>query len=81
MKIKNTFEMQVERYYRNIKKHCQQLRSLQKMEIKSSTTYFPGAFSESKEPDIPIKKVLIIPLRFISEEQIPHLQVQSGKQL
>ena len=50
------------------------------MEIKSSPTYFPGAFSESKEPDIPIKKVPIIPLRFISEEQIPHLQVQSGKQ-
>ena len=45
------------------------------MEIKSSTTYFPGAFSESKEPDIPInkgkQKVPIIPLRFISEEQIP----------
>ena len=79
-KIKNAFEMQVKRYYRNIKTHCQQLRSLRKKEIKSSTTYFPGAFSESKEPDIPIKKVPIIPLRFISEEQIPHLQVQSGKQ-
>ena len=76
--------MQVERYYGNIKKHCQQLRSLQKKEIKLSFTYFPGAFSESKEPDIPInkgkQKVPIIPLRFISEEQIPHLQVQSGKQ-
>ena len=76
--------MQVERYYRNIKEHCQQLRSLQKKEIKSSTTYFPGAFSKSKERDIPInkgkQKVPIIPLRFISEEQIPHLQVQSGKQ-
>ena len=82
-KIKNAFEMQVKRYYRNIKKHCQELRSLQKKEIESSTTYFPGAFSESKEPDIPInkgkQKVPIIPLRFISEEQIPHLQVQSGK--
>ena len=72
--------MQLKRYYRNIKKHCQELRSLQKKEIESSTTYFPGAFSESKELDIPIKKVPIIPLRFISEEQIPHLQVQSGKQ-
>ena len=61
-------------------KKRQQLRSLQKKGIKSSTTYFPGAFSESKEPDIPIKKVPIIPLRFISEEQIPHLQVRSGKQ-
>ena len=82
-KIKNAFEMQVKRYYRNIKTHCQQLRSLRKKEIKSSTSYFPGAFSESKEPDIPInkgkQKVPIIPLRFISEEQIPHLQVQSGK--
>ena len=78
--MKNAFEMQVKRYFRNIKTHCQQLRSLRKKEIKSSTTYFPGAFSESKEPDIPIKKVPIIPLRFISEEQIPHLQVQSGKQ-
>ena len=72
--------MQVKRYYRNIKKHGQELRSLQKKDIESSTTYFPGAFSVSKEPDIPIKKVPIIPLRFISEEQIPHLQVQSGKQ-
>ena len=75
--------MQVERYYRNIKKHYQQLRSLQKKEIKSSATYFPGAFSESKEPDIPVnkgkQKVRIIPLRFTSEKQIPHLQVQSGK--
>ena len=66
------------------KKRCQQLRSLQKKCIKSSTTYFPGAFSESKEPDIPInkkkRKVPIIPLRFISEEQILHLQVQSRKQ-
>ena len=83
-KIKNACEMQVERYYRNIKRHCQQFRYLQKKKIKSSTTYFPGAFSESKEPDIPInkgkQKVPIIPLRFISEEQIPHLQVQSGKQ-
>ena len=65
-------------------KKRQQLRSLQKKGIKSSTTYFPGAFSESKEPDIPInkgkQKVPIIPLRFISEEQIPHLQVRSGKQ-
>ena len=65
-------------------KKRQQLRSLQKKCIKSSTTYFPGAFSESKEPDIPIdkekQKVPIIPLRFISEEQIPHLQVQSRKQ-
>ena len=69
--------MQVKRYYRNIKKHCQELRSLQKKEIESSTTYFPGAFSESKEPDIPInkgkQKVPIIPLRFISEKKIPHL--------
>ena len=76
--------MQVERYYRNTKKHCQKLRSLQKKEMKSSTTYLPGAFSESKEPDISInkgkQKVPIIPLRFISEEQIPHLQVLSGKQ-
>ena len=50
----------------------QQLRSMQKKGIKSSTTYFPGAFSESKEPDIPInrenQKVPIITLRFISEE-------------
>ena len=30
--------MQVERYYRNIKKHSQQLRSLQNEEIKSSAT-------------------------------------------
>ena len=71
--------MQVERYYRNIKKHYQQLRSLQKKEIKSSATYFPGAFSESKKPGIPInkgmQKVPIIPLRSISEEQISHLQV------
>ena len=71
-KIKNAFEMQVERYYRNIKKHYQQLRSLQKKEIKSSATYFPGAFSESKEPDIPVnkgkQKVRIIPLRFTSEK-------------
>ena len=44
------------RYYRNIKTHRQQLRSLQKKGMKSSTTYFPGAFSESKEPDIPINK-------------------------
>ena len=79
-KIKNAFEMQVKRYFRNIKNHCQQLRSLQKKEVKSSTTYFLGAFSESKEPRIPFKKVPIIPLRFISEEQITHLQVQSGKQ-
>ena len=67
-----------------MKKHGQQLRSLQKKEIKSSTIYFPCAFSESKEPDIPInkekQKVPIISLRFMSEEQIPHLQVQSGKQ-
>ena len=80
----DAFETQVERYYRNIQKHCRQLRSLQKNEIKSSTTYFPGAFSESKEADIPInkgkQKVPIKPLRFISEEQIPHLQVQSEKQ-
>ena len=48
--------MQLERYYRNIKMHCQQLRSLQKKEIKSSATYLPGAFSESKEPDISINK-------------------------
>ena len=40
--------MKIERDYRNIKKHCQQLRSLQKKEIKSSTTYFPGTFLESK---------------------------------
>ena len=32
-----------------------QLRSLQKKGIKS-TTHFPGTFSESKEPDIPINK-------------------------
>ena len=37
-------------------KRRQQLRSLQKRGIKSLTTYFPGAFSESKEPDIPINK-------------------------
>ena len=37
-------------------KRRQQLRSLQKKGIKSLTTYFPGAFSESKEPDIPINK-------------------------
>ena len=82
-KIKNACEMQVERYYRNIKRHCQQFRYLQKKKI-SSTTYFPGAISESKEPDILInqgkQRVPIIPLRFISEEQIPHFQVQSGKQ-
>ena len=48
--------MQVKRYYRNIKKHYQQLRSLQKKEMKLSTTYFPCPFSESKKPDIPIKK-------------------------
>ena len=75
--------MQVKRNYRNIKKQCQQLRSLQKKEIKSSTTYSPGAFSESKKPDTPVnkgkQKVPIIPLRFTSEKQIPHLQVQSGK--
>ena len=63
--------MQVERYYENIKKHCQQLRSLQKKEIKLSITYFPGAFSESKEPDISINKgkpkVSIIPLRTVRE--------------
>ena len=66
------------------KKCCQQLRSLEKKHKKSSATYFPGAFSESKEQDIPIneekQKVPIMPLRFISEEQLPHLQVQSGKQ-
>ena len=33
-----------------------QLISLQKKSIKSSTTYFPRAFSESKEPDISINK-------------------------
>ena len=38
------------------KKRCQQLRSLQKKGVKSSTTYFPDAFSESKEPDILINK-------------------------
>ena len=58
---------------------------MQKKSIKSSTTYFPGAFSESKEPDISIntekRKVPVIPLRFISEEQIPHLQVKSGKKI
>ena len=67
------------------KKSCQQLRSVQKKGIKSSTTYFPGAFSESKELDISInkekRKVPVIPLRFISEEQIPHLQVESGKKI
>ena len=61
------------------KKCRQQLRSMQKKGIKSSTTYFPGAFSENKEPHIPInrenQKVPIITLRLISEEQIPHLQV------
>ena len=65
------------------KKRCQQLRSLQKKSIKSSTTYFPGAFSKSTEPDISInkekRKVPIIKLRFMSEEQIVHLQLQSGK--
>ena len=72
------------RLLQKCKKHCQQLRSLQKTGIKSSTTYFPGAFSGSKEPGMPInkekRKVPIIPLRFISEEQISHLEVQSGKQ-
>ena len=48
--------MQVERCYRNIKIHCQQLQSLQKKGMKSSTTYFPGAFSENKKPDIPSNK-------------------------
>ena len=38
------------------KKRCQQLISFQKKSIKSSTTYFPRAFSESKEPDISINK-------------------------
>ena len=45
--------------------------------IRSSTTFFPGAFSESKEPDIPInkekRKVPAKPLRFMSEEQFPRL--------
>ena len=83
MKIENALEMQVEIYYRNIK-NINYYKKHQKKGIKSSTTYFPGASSESKERDISInkekRKVPIIPLRFISEEQIPHLQVQSGKQ-
>ena len=45
-------------------KRRQQLRSLQKKGIKSLTTYFPGAFSESKEPNIPINKEKRFPLRF-----------------
>ena len=53
--------------------------SLRKKGVKSSTTYFPGAFSESKEPDIPInekkQKVQKIPLTFISDDQIPQLHV------
>ena len=65
-------------------KRRQQLRSLQKKGTKSPTTYFPGAFSESKEPDIRIykekRKVPITPLGFTSKEQFPHLQVQPGKQ-
>ena len=66
------------------KKRRQQLRSLQKKGTKSATTYFPGAFSESKEPDIRIykekRKVPITPLGFTSKEQFPHLLVQPGKQ-
>ena len=61
------------------KKRRQQLRSLQKKGVKSSTSYFPGAFSESKEPDIPInekkQKVQKIPLTIISDDQIPQLHV------
>ena len=39
-------------------------RRQQKKGIKSLTTYFPGAFSESKEPNIPINKEKRFPLRF-----------------
>ena len=57
---------------------------MQKKGIKLSTTYFTSAFSEGKEADILINKkkpkVPKVPLRFMSEEQIPHIQVQSGKQ-
>ena len=79
-RIRDTSRKILQKY----KKHRQQLRSLQKKDIKLPTTYFPGVFSECKEPDIIItkkkRKVPIIPLRFMSEEQVPHLQLQSGKQ-
>ena len=82
--INNALEMQVERYYRNIKTCSQQLGSLQNKSIKSLVTFFPSTFSEIKERGIPInkekRKFPTISLRFISEEQIPQFQVQSRKQ-
>ena len=46
--INNALEMQVERYYRNIKTCSQQLGSLQNKSIKSLVTFFPSTFSELK---------------------------------